>query len=146
MGNSHEVVVYHIGKMIRGKTIAFNQNGILQFPIGKTNLSPNGIFYHCLTLEGHFESDDMGFASFQSTFNVFTVQVTTMTVIPNPTGFFPFLLFDNFRQPFRSTKAGIRLPVGDERFYLFVINIQPFRLCIGSIITAFFRPLIPIQA
>ena len=59
MGDFHKVIVHHVGKMVSGHTIRFQQYLAIHLGPLDLNGTPKHIFNDANTLVGHFHSDDI---------------------------------------------------------------------------------------
>lgn len=81
MGNSHQMIVYHICKIVSRISIGLDQNHIVQLRIVNGNIPVNLILERCRSLRRVILADDIRYACGKFFFYFFLGKMQTVLVI-----------------------------------------------------------------
>ena len=108
MGNAHQVIVHHIGKVVGGHAVGFQQNLIVQLAVVHLDMAVNHIVKAGHAFAGHFLADHIGGAGSQQALHFFFRQIAAVAVVM---GHFTggFLLLMHFFQTLVGAEAIVSL-------------------------------------
>jgi hypothetical protein len=127
MGDSHGHVIHHDGKVVGRRTIAPENDEVVEFRVVKNNLAFDQIVENGLSCLGASKSHR------ERSLWKRRLQITARAIIPGFTFFFEGLV-PLALQRLRTAIAPVGLAFVEKRAGMTLIDIQPLRLKIGSFI------------
>ncbi len=146
MGDSHGMIVHHIGKIIGGVAVRLDQNHIVKLRIVHRDISVQFVMEGSAPLSGIVLADDEGLPCRQIRLYLLFAQRQTVLVINGD-----FLSLHHLRlqgrQSFLVTEAIVGLPLLHELFGILHVNsgFHPFALHIRPVSAVLVRPLVVLQ-
>jgi hypothetical protein len=145
MGDLHMVIVYHIGQMVRGKTIRFQQNRIrIDVLVRMNHRTDQSVMEGGGPLEGNFQPDHIRFSRFFPLPGLFRRKIPAESVIPDGLLLFD-LLFPKSFQALGTTETVVTSTSFHQFFRMFTVQSGPFGLEIGSIGPSHPRSFVPLN-
>ena len=140
MGNIHQVVVYHIGKVISGIAVRFNKHLILYLLVLYGYLPEHRVLEGGRAGKGHLLPDNIGRASVQKTLYLLLRQVPAVAVIASEA------LFMELLQALLCAETVISLALFNQLLCIRTIGLQTLTLYIRSVRPAGIRTLVMLQS
>ena len=134
MGDAHEMVVDDVGKVVGRHAIAFDEDLIFQGVIINGDVAMDDIEVGSGAGEGHFLTDDKGFAFGQVFVDDFLWKVAAGTVIAAKSAFGMFFIW--------VAEATISMAFFDEFIGIFLIDFHAFTLDVWTAVTTDVRSFI----
>ena len=144
MGNCHQMIVDHVGKVIGRKTVGLQQHALVQIIIVNFNIAVNFVMEVRFALFVDRLADGIGLAGGNSCPCLFQRQPLARVLKFGGNGvFFRFVVF---RLVFRRAETIMGTAQLNQLVGIFGIDRLSFRLDVRSVAAADIRPLVPIHA
>ena len=145
MGNAHQVVIHHVGKVIGRHAISLDQNLVIQFGIIDLNVTVHHIVKTGHTLGRDLLADDIGHTGSQLGVDLLLRQVTAVAVVMAHFAV-GFLLLMQVVQAFLGAEAVVGFARFDQLLGILFEHAHALALDIGADGAADIRAFVPSQA
>ena len=145
MGDAHGVVVHHVGKVVGGHAVAFNQDLIIKGAAVHGHVAVHLVVEGNGAFGGDLLPDDVGHAGGQLGFHLFLGKVAAMAVVAGRHAG-SFLHLAHLLQPLLIAEAVVGVPAFHQLQGIFLEHIHPLALDIGADGSADIGTLIPDKA
>ena len=142
MGNAHQVVIYHVGKVIGRHAIRLDQNLVIQFGIIDLNVTVHHIVKAGHTLGRDLLADDIGHTGSQLGVDLLLRQVTAVAVVMAHFAV-GFLLLMQVVQAFLGAEAVVGFARFDQLLGILFEHAHALALDIGADGAADIRAFVP---
>jgi len=136
------MVVDHVGKVVGGHAVGFDQNLVVQLAVFHFNVAINHIFKAGRALARHFLADDIGHTGGKVLCDLPGRQVAAMAVVVGRLAA-GFLDGAHFVQPLLVAKAVIRVAAFDQLFCVVKVHAHALALNIRAVAAVFVGAFVP---
>jgi hypothetical protein len=144
VANFHEMVIDYHSQMVGGNPIGLHDDRILKLGVTKGDVTANFVVDRNVALKRQFDSYRVAFAASSTLGRCAGIKPATMAIISGKIFLLP--RFPYSFQSLRRAEAVIGLSAVNKHLTMLMVNIEALSLDVGTIVTANFRALIPLQA
>ena len=140
--DAHQVVVHHVGQVIRREAIGLQQHLVIHIVMRKRNVAPKLVAKCSLTLNRNLKPHHCGPALRFKRRNLRGIQLPVCAVVARRQ------LGRDLRLPHRlqlfgRLKAAIRMPGVQQLLHILAVDLRPLRLAVRPVWSAGIRPFVP---
>ena len=145
VGDAHEVVVHHIGKVVGGHTVGLDQDLVVHLAVVHPDVAVHHIVKAGHALLGDLLADNIGFPGGKTLFHLFLGQVAAAAVVVGHFAVGALLCVQRF-QTLLGAEAVVSLALGHQLLGILLEHAHALALHIGAHGAADVRAFVPQQA
>ena len=145
VGDAHQVVVHHVGKVVGGHAVGLDEDLVVHLAVVYLDVAVDHIVKAGHALAGDLLADDIGLSGGQTLFHFLLGQVAAAAVVVGHLAVGTLLGVQGF-QTLLGAEAVVSLALGHQLLGILLEHAHALALHIGAHRAAHIRPLVPQQA